>query len=142
MAARVRGIGSVDLGNVRTPRINPDDLGNIAVSPPMRSEQREIADYLDAETARIDALIEKKRTMVELATDRVRSFISLATDESPYTPVRHLTSLRTSGPRGWADRIAESGQPFIRSANLRRDVHARIKRSKRNKIILIKVRDF
>ena len=32
--------------------------------------QRAIADYLDAETARIDALIEKKRRMVELLEER------------------------------------------------------------------------
>ena len=36
------------------------------MSLPPLDDQRAIADYLDAETARIDALIEKKRRMVEL----------------------------------------------------------------------------
>jgi type I restriction enzyme S subunit len=121
MTARLRGIGTVELGNVRTPRINPADLGAIAVTLPPRFQQHAIANYLDRETAHIDGLIEKKRRLIGLVTERVRSFISLATDDPPYIPVRHLTSLRTSGPRGWADRVAETGPPFIRSANLRRD---------------------
>ncbi len=101
--------------------ISWEQFRSIPIALPPLDVQKAIADYLDAETARIDALVEKKRKMVDLAADRARTFISLATEESPYIPVRHLTSLRTSGPRGWADRIAESGQPFIRSANLRRD---------------------
>ena len=35
-----------------------------------RSAQRAIADYLDRETARIDALIAAKRRMVELLEER------------------------------------------------------------------------
>ncbi len=43
--------------------------------PPL-AIQRSIADYLDAETARIDALIEKKRRMVELLEERSQSVIA------------------------------------------------------------------
>jgi type I restriction enzyme S subunit len=52
MTARLRGIGSAELGNVRTPRINVEDLGDIVVTLPPIGEQRAIADYLDSETAR------------------------------------------------------------------------------------------
>ena len=38
---------------------------------PSRAEQRAIANFLDAETARIDALIAKKRRMIELLTERL-----------------------------------------------------------------------
>lgn len=38
--------------------------------PPTIAEQRAIADYLDTETARIDALITKKRRMIELLRQR------------------------------------------------------------------------
>ena len=55
MALRLRGIGSVEQGNVRTPRINAEDLGDIPVALPERREQRAIAVFLDRETARIDA---------------------------------------------------------------------------------------
>ncbi|MGH2750868.1 MAG: restriction endonuclease subunit S [Actinomycetota bacterium] len=40
--------------------------------PPLRA-QRAIADFLDAETARIDALVERKATLVRLAFERFRS---------------------------------------------------------------------
>jgi len=42
------------------------DIQQITVPLPPIREQREIADFLTAETARIDALIEKKRRMIEL----------------------------------------------------------------------------
>ena len=44
----------------------------VAISLPTSDEQRAIADFLDAETARIDALIAKKRRMIELLDERRR----------------------------------------------------------------------
>jgi type I restriction enzyme, S subunit len=84
-------------------------------------EQEVIADYLDAETARIDALIAKKRRMIDLLGLRLHETISSVTALGEPVRVRHVTSLRTSGPRGWANLVGERGQPFVRSANLRRD---------------------
>jgi type I restriction enzyme S subunit len=61
------------------------------VQPPSLSQQKAIADYLDAEAARIDALITRKRQMVELLnrrrmtvmTDGVRgTFTSDRTEQS------------------------------------------------------------
>lgn len=75
MASRVRGIGSLEQGNVRTPRINPGDIGTIPVCLPAPDEQRRIADFLDAETARIDALIAKKRRMIDLVGERGRQMV-------------------------------------------------------------------
>ena len=40
------------------------------------ASQRAIADYLDRETARIDALIEAKRRMVELLEERRRACVT------------------------------------------------------------------
>jgi type I restriction enzyme S subunit len=85
------------------------------------ARQSHIVDYLDAETARIDALIEKKRRVVELLAERLRSFISRLVDDGPDISVKRVISLRTSGPRSWADLVSETGSPFIRSANLQRD---------------------
>jgi type I restriction enzyme S subunit len=73
MTARLRGIGSSDQGNVRTPRINVDDFGEIRVSIPSLNEQREIARFLDQETARIDALIESRQRVIHLLDERRRS---------------------------------------------------------------------
>ena len=49
------------------------EIARLAVSRPPLTEQRAIADYLDAETARIDALIAKKRRMIELLDERRES---------------------------------------------------------------------
>ncbi|CAL9581061.1 Type-1 restriction enzyme EcoKI specificity protein [Streptomyces sp. enrichment culture] len=70
---RLRGIGSVDLGNVRTPRINPDEFGGIPIPVPPLDEQRRIADFLDAETARIDRIHDlrtRQQTLLEEAAIR------------------------------------------------------------------------
>lgn len=89
---------------------------------PMRplAEQRAIANYLDTETSRIDALIAKKQHMMGLAVERLRTLITVLTEGGPSVQIRRLISLRTSGPRGWADLVTETGAPFIRSANLQR----------------------
>ncbi|MCY4085404.1 MAG: restriction endonuclease subunit S [Actinomycetia bacterium] len=55
----VKHLSSVDLMNERIPL------------PPLAA-QRAIADFLDRETARIDALIEKKQRMVELVEEKFR----------------------------------------------------------------------
>ncbi|GAB3878185.1 hypothetical protein [Microbispora bryophytorum] len=58
MVSRLRGIGNTESGAVRTPRINPEDLGDISAELPDLDEQRRIADFLDSEIARIDRLIQ------------------------------------------------------------------------------------
>ncbi len=65
MSSRLRGIGSLDQGNVRTPRINAEDLGDIPIDLPSARAQTLIAAFLDAETRRMDQLIATKSRMVE-----------------------------------------------------------------------------
>lgn len=50
--------------------LSRDDFRQLRLPVPAPSDQRAIADYLDTETARIDALIDKKRRMVQLLADR------------------------------------------------------------------------
>jgi type I restriction enzyme, S subunit len=76
MSARVRGIGSLEQGNVRTPRINPDDLGSIPVTLPTLDAQRRIADFLDGATARIDRLIELRLSTPGMVKARAQSALS------------------------------------------------------------------
>jgi type I restriction enzyme S subunit len=94
MISRLRGIGSTDQGNVRTPRINADDLGDIPIKLPSLSEQRAIADFLDTETGRVDALISKKRRLIELADLRRRAIAAWRYDQAAHEygllPLRHL----------------------------------------------------
>lgn len=50
--------------------ITADDIGSLEIPCPTFSAQARIADYLDRETARIDALIAAKRRMVDLFDER------------------------------------------------------------------------
>jgi type I restriction enzyme S subunit len=64
MSSRLRGIGSTDQGNARTPRINPTDLGNIKVPLPPLDVQAEIVEFFDQEAEKIDALIAKQERLI------------------------------------------------------------------------------
>ena len=118
MTARVRGIGSTDQGNVRTPRINPDDLGDIRVELPSLAGQRALADYLDAETARIDALIEKKQRMMQLSVERWNSLLEGAFGSEVGLPLKRL--LRSSPAYGvLVPDYDPEGVPMLRIMDLK-----------------------
>jgi type I restriction enzyme S subunit len=98
MTSRLRGIGSADNGGVRTPRINPEDLGDIYIDFPDLNEQRRIADFLDAETARIEQLTNEQIRLIDLLEERANSQILQLIGESrlvkpdgaPTMPMRRL----------------------------------------------------
>lgn len=52
------------------PHLFQRDINRFPLVAPPLAEQRAIADYLDAETARIDALITKKQQLIHLLEDR------------------------------------------------------------------------
>jgi type I restriction enzyme S subunit len=56
-----------------------ETLADLPIPLPPLAVQRAIADHLDTETARIDALIERKQRMVELLEERLQGAISEAT---------------------------------------------------------------
>jgi type I restriction enzyme, S subunit len=123
MAARIRGIGSIGTSNVRTPRVSSEEIGEIRVVLPDRVSQQRIADYLDAETARIDALITKKQRMIELfETRRVSTQWKLLVEACPHS-VRLKTLVTKIGsgstPRGGAEVYVDEGVAFLRSQNIR-----------------------
>ena len=55
--------------------LRADSIRDLIIRVPSMAEQRAIADYLDTETSRIDALITKKRRMIELFRQRWRSMV-------------------------------------------------------------------
>ena len=61
---------------VSYPAVNASDIGMIPVPLPPVDEQRAIADFLDRETAKIDALVAKKKTLVERLKEKRTSLIS------------------------------------------------------------------
>jgi type I restriction enzyme S subunit len=60
------------------PAINPTELGGLPVWLPPLPEQRVIAAFLDRETARIDALIERKERLLTLLEEKRQAVISHA----------------------------------------------------------------
>ena len=94
MVSRLRGIGNTENGAVRTPRINPEDLGDIPVDFPSINEQRRIADFLDAETARIDkatALIARQQQVLD---DRYQGTVDAEIDRtSELIPLKYLATI-------------------------------------------------
>jgi type I restriction enzyme S subunit len=65
---------------VSYPAINASDIGKIQVPVPTLSNQARIADFLDAETSRIDALIAKKRRLVALIEERWSTVVAAAVE--------------------------------------------------------------
>jgi len=68
-----------------------DEFKTIKVALPPLATQKRIADFLDTETARIDALITKKRRMIELLEEQHHHYaLSLLTRDSNPTVLRRL----------------------------------------------------
>jgi type I restriction enzyme S subunit len=72
--------------------LSSDSLAAFKIRCPAFAEQRSTADFLDAETARIDALIEKKRRMTELLEER-RIAVTVTGVTNPAWPRVKLTLL-------------------------------------------------
>lgn len=128
---------------VSYPAINPSTLVCIPVCFPVkRDEQKRIGDFLDWKVGQIDALIAKKRELVETLKEKRLTVITQAVTKGldPSIPqrdsniewlgqvprhwvmkkVRHCSDLITSGSRGWAQYFSDSGELFLRITNLDR----------------------
>ena len=123
MVSRLRGIGNTENGNVRTPRINPEDFGDIAVDFPPLDEQRRIADFLDAETARIDQLqaIRDRQSAVfdELGASRISTIVPNKSSV-PYVRLGYLAGIQSGVT---VDGNRDPGKdaiklPYLRVANV------------------------
>lgn len=78
MRQRVKGIGSTDLGNARTPRINVRDLGEIRIDLPEVEQQILEVRQQNTQTAKIDTLIAESERFVELSRERRAALITVA----------------------------------------------------------------
>jgi restriction endonuclease S subunit len=63
---------------VSYPAVNASEIGDLSIALPPDSEQRAIAAFLDRETGRLDALMEKKRRQIELLQEKRTALISHA----------------------------------------------------------------
>ena len=72
------------------PHVNGDFLANLRIQLPNLNQQRAIADYLDRETTRLDALVAEKERLLELLAEKRRALITRAVTRGldPNIPLR------------------------------------------------------
>ncbi|NNM47740.1 hypothetical protein [Knoellia koreensis] len=78
MIERLRGIGSIDLGTVRTPRINWADLADIQVAVPPHVAQLQLAEEVRSLQARLSTARRSVARMADLFEEFKRSLITAA----------------------------------------------------------------
>lgn len=94
--------------------LSSDSLSELPLFVPSVNVQRAIADYLDAETARIDALIEKKQRLVELLEERVANRIrQRIADSGLVIPNRKGTSAQIKRVLTKAHRPADGNREVV-----------------------------
>ena len=74
-APYIRWLDSLTYG-AKMPRVSPDQVGNSHTPLPPESEQPAIADFLDRETAKIDALVARKERLIELLQEKRTALIT------------------------------------------------------------------
>lgn len=90
---RSRGMGTAFL------RLHPENLLDTPLVYPPRPVQANIAEFLEAETVRIDALVEKKRRLIEQLEQRFRAEIDrvLDFDSAEHVRLGRATKAITQG---------------------------------------------
>jgi type I restriction enzyme S subunit len=143
MSDQILGWAVATSDGSKMPRTNWSALGEYRTSVPEPSLQREIADFLDSETARIDALIAKKRQMIDILEERrTRVLEELFADAGLILPMTvdpaaldsvarpadwriirlsHVLRQLTNGYVGpTRDILQPSGVPYIQSLHIKR----------------------
>ncbi len=106
--------------------LDPAAFDRMPVLLPSMSEQREIADYLDHETAEIDAFIADLESLGAVTRERLLSDWSslfAASSTARSTHVRHVVASLVDGPFGSAltsAHYSDSGRPVVRLGNIGR----------------------
>ncbi len=108
---------------VKMPRTRWDRLGREHIDVPEPVRQRAIAEYLDRETAKIDALIEKRERLIELTEERwqglLEARIRQLSDAWGDVPLKYACREIVVGivvtPSAW---YAESGVIAVRGVNV------------------------
>ena len=88
-APYIRWLDSLTYG-AKMPRVSPNQVRNSYAPLPPDSEQRTIADFLDRETAKIDALVARKERLIELLHEKRTALITRAVTQGldPNVPMK------------------------------------------------------
>lgn len=118
------------------------DIGKLEIPVPPLQIQRNVAAFLDRETAQSNELIGKQERLIELLAEKRQAIITHAVTKgldptAPTKPsgipwlgevpqtwrtaeLKRALTFVTSGSRGWAEYYADQGKPFVRIGNLTR----------------------
>lgn len=104
-------------------RISADFVKNYPVEPPSLEDQQRVAAYLDAETARIDELIEEQCHTKDFLGERVFSlYVQVVCEAEPaLVPLRRVLRRIADGPFGSAftsEVYTDSGAAIVRLGNI------------------------
>lgn len=105
-------------------RVRAEFVKDFEFDLPSLDQQRRIADFLDAEVARIDDLCDTRRRHLEVTEERLRAELSIAVDSSSESviPFKHvLADPLVYGANEPADRADESEPRYIRITDIRGD---------------------
>jgi type I restriction enzyme, S subunit len=129
-------------GGMGVPHLFQEDINKFYIPLPSMDEQRAVGKFLDRETAKIDALIEEQKRLIELLKEKRQAVISQAVTKGldPNVPMKD-SGVEWFGevPAPWgvgsltrvADRVvvgiaeaathayADEGTPILRSTNIR-----------------------
>jgi type I restriction enzyme S subunit len=100
-----------------SPRTNWGQLANYEFSLPPLDEQRRIADLLWA----ADEAVQRQNELVSKALITKKSFIEKIFANNELKEISNYAESVTSGSRWWAQHYSDSGDIFIRVANLTRE---------------------
>jgi type I restriction enzyme S subunit len=120
LIARERGISAGgEYGGIRTTEVPFNVLRTIEVRLPKVCEQRQIADYLDRETARIDTLIEEQQRLIEMSGERRAAAIATRLESlGGMTRLKHVSTVQTGVTLSGEGDLADPEWPYLRVANV------------------------
>lgn len=123
-------------------RVPESFVADFSIPLPPIAEQCAVSRLLERETAKIDALLDEQRRLIEVLKEKRQAIVTRAvvkglnpdaattpTDvdwigEVPshwtVSPLKRYLEFLTSGSRGWAENYADDGEPFLRIGNLTR----------------------
>jgi type I restriction enzyme S subunit len=105
---------------VKMPRTSWEKIRLLQVYAPPKPVQRAIADYLDAETARIDALVVTRRRMLQLLDERLDALITRTLDRPDWQliPLKWTTRVTVGIVNKPAELYVDVGLPCLRGVNI------------------------
>lgn len=105
-----------------TPHLNPDLLKKQMLIVPSIPEQKRIVTHIEELFSELDKAVETlQTTKQQLAVYRQAVLKEAFSHISYKKPIREMTTIVTSGSRGWAKYYADFGARFIRITDLTRD---------------------